>query len=102
MQLVVKRIADFFISKSIINKSEREVIEYGLFLIINDVISFSSIIIISWLLDTPRFAFEFLMVFCLTRIFCGGYHAKKAYICKLSMILTFIAIYYILPLHFDS
>ena len=95
MSFVVKSIADFFVAQNIISKNEQEILEYGLFLILNDIITFSFIILLSCMLGSFIFAVEFLVVFCTTRVFCGGYHARKAYICKLSMITTFICVYLI-------
>ena len=101
MNFVVKSVADFFVAKNITSESEREILEYGLFLVINDIVTFSMILLISCIFSSPRFAIEFLTVFCMTRIYCGGYHARKAYVCKLSMIGTFVSIYLISLLNVD-
>lgn len=83
-------IADFYISKNIININEKEAYKFGVELILNDIFTFSLIIIISAIIWSIRCGIEFLLVFCCARIYCGGYHAPKAWLCRLTMITTFI------------
>lgn len=79
-----ENIADFFVDKNIIDSQEKNVYQYGFSLILNDIVTFSLILILSACFFKLRFGIEFLSVFCLTRIFTGGYHARKAYMCRLS------------------
>lgn len=83
-------ITDFYIKRNIINPDDREVYEYGLSLIINDAVTFLLIFAISALLGRVRFAAEFLVTFCVSRVFCGGYHAGKEWICRCLMLGTFL------------
>ncbi len=85
-------ITDFYIKKKIIEYDEKDVYKYGIELIINDIITFSLIIIISAMFFNIRYAIEFLTVFCSTRVYCGGYHAPKTYLCRLTMFATFISV----------
>lgn len=86
-------ITDFYIKRNIIKADEKEVYQYGVELILNEVITFSLILIYSVLAWKLRYAVEFLSVFCLTRVYCGGYHASKTSICRLTMIGIFFCIY---------
>lgn len=86
-------ITDFYIKRNIIKADEKEVYQYGVELILNEVITFSLILIYSVIAWKLRYAVEFLSVFCLTRVYCGGYHAPKTSICRLTMIGIFICIY---------
>ena len=85
-------IADFYIKRNIIKPNDREVYEYGLSLIINDVVTFLLIFAISAIFDEVRFAAEFLLTFCVSRVFCGGYHAKKEWICRCLMIGIYLGV----------
>jgi len=85
-------IADFYVQKNIINSEEKEVYQWGVSLVLNDVVTFSLVLLLSALLSHIRFGAEFLAVFCLTRIYCGGYHARKEYICRLTMIVVFLLV----------
>ena len=79
-------IADFYVKRNIIQDNEKEVYKWGLSLILNDVVTFALILIFSAIFQKLRFGTEFLLVFCTTRVFCGGYHAPKAYLCRISML----------------
>lgn len=83
------RIADFYVQRNIVKPEDREVYECGVALILNDVVTFALIIVMSAVLWRFQYAVEFLLTFCLTRTYCGGYHAPKAYLCRLTMLLTF-------------
>ena len=92
MNYLSKCIADFYVKQNIIGESEEEVYQAGVLLVLNETLSFTLIIVLSWLVWEIRYSFEFLIVFCITRIFCGGFHAKKTYICRLTMLGTFISV----------
>lgn len=92
MNFLSERIADFYLSKNIIQPDEKEVYKCGVELILNDIVTFSIILILSALIWHLRYGIEYLTVFCFTRIYCGGYHASKAYLCRLTMIVTFLGV----------
>lgn len=85
-------IADLYVRRNIILPEEKEVYKCGVELILNDIITFSLVILISAIFFKARFAFEFLITLCFTRVYCGGYHAAKAYMCRLSMLITFFGV----------
>lgn len=92
MEFLSECIADFYVKRNIISECEKNVYKYGVELILNDVFTFTFIIIFSILFWNVKYGVEFLLTLCVTRVFCGGFHAKKAYICKLSMIITFVCV----------
>lgn len=92
MNYLSECIADLYIKRNIILPEEKDVYKSGIELVLNDVVTFSLILLISSLIWHFRYAAEFLITFCITRVFCGGYHAKKAYICKITMVLTFLSV----------
>lgn len=85
-------IADFYVRKKIILPNEKEVYKYGVSLILNDVVTFSLILILSALFFKLRLGAEFLAVFCFTRIFTGGYHARRASLCRVGMLATWLCV----------
>ena len=85
-------IADFYVQKNIINSDEKEVYQWGVSLVLNDIVTFSLVLLLSALLSHVRFGAEYLIVFCLTRIYCGGYHARKESICRFTMIVVFLIV----------
>lgn len=92
MNYLSERIADLYIKRNIILQDEKDVYKKGIELILNDIITFSFILLISSVIWRFSYGAEFLITFCITRVFCGGYHAKKAYICKITMVFTFLSI----------
>ena len=89
MEYLSQSIADFYVKRNIIEADKKELYKCGVSLILNDILTFSIVIILSALLGNIRFSFEFLITFCFTRVFCGGFHARKTYICRFTMLLTF-------------
>lgn len=85
MNYLSERIADLYIKRNIILQKEKDVYKKGIELILNDIITFSFILLISSVIWRFSYGAEFLITFCITRVFCGGYHAKKAYICKITI-----------------
>lgn len=92
MEHLSEIVADFYVKRDIIETGDKEIYQYGVFLILNEVFTFLLIFILSILMKKFRFALEFLIPFCVTRIFCGGFHAKKVFICRFTMISTFLFI----------
>ena len=92
MKSLSEVIADFYIEKNIISSDMKSVYEYGISLIINDIIDFAVILIPAIIAQRFIYGVAFLLTFCITRIRCGGFHAKKSWICAGVMLLTFILI----------
>lgn len=92
MKSLSEAIADFYIRKNIISSDMKSVYVYGISLIINDIIDFAVILIPAIIAGRFIYGVVFLLTFCITRIHCGGFHAKKSWICAWIMLLTFIII----------
>ena len=92
MKSLSEVIADFYIEKNIISSDMKSVYVYGISLIINDIIDFAVILIPAIIAQRFIYGVAFLLTFCITRIRCGGFHAKKSWICAGVMLLTFILI----------
>lgn len=81
MKSLSEVIADFYIEKNIISSDMKSVYVYGISLIINDIIDFAVILIPAIIARRFIYGVAFLLTFCITRIHCGGFHAKKSWIC---------------------
>lgn len=92
MKSLSEVIADFYIEKNIISSDMKSVYVYGISLIINDIIDFAVILIPAAIAGRFTYGVAFLLTFCIARIHCGGFHAKKSWICAGIMLLTFIII----------
>ena len=81
-------IATFLINEKIIDDDHKEIYEYGLELCVSTLIGVLVTVSLGLLLDTLLETLTFYIVFCFTRFFCGGFHARCYFTCK----LTFVAI----------
>lgn len=92
MKSLSESIVNYYIKKEIIDAEKREVYQFGTWLIINDIISFSVVLFVSAILNRFMYGVLFLVVFYCSRVRCGGFHAKKVWICRLTMLVTFISV----------
>lgn len=77
MKALSENIVDYYIKKQIVKPKMKSIYMYGVSLILNDIISFSLILIISAVIDKFLHGIVFLTVFYFLRVRCGGFHAKK-------------------------
>lgn len=92
MDKIATRLTDYYISKNYIPEQKRDIYIYGFKLIIADVINFSIIILLGCLLRKLPESIMFLITLCGLRQFTGGFHAKTFWLCRLSMVITFICV----------
>lgn len=93
MKPLSEKITDFYLQKNIIKSDMKNIYEYGVSLIINDIVTFTMILLLSLVIGNVLYGIIFLFAFCTARVYCGGFHAKKAWVCKCTMILTYLSVY---------
>lgn len=82
-------IADFYIKRGIIKSERKELYKAGIELVLNEILTFSLVLILAGLLSSFICGIIFLVTFCFTRVYSGGYHARTTFVCRTSMLLTF-------------
>ena len=92
MKSLSESLADYYIKKNIIEPAKKSIYVYGISLLINDMVDSCIILIPAIITDHAMYGIVFLLVFWLLRVRCGGFHAKKAWLCALTMLLTFCAV----------
>lgn len=85
-------LTNYFVSKKLIPYEKMEIYNYGFKLILSDIINFSIIMLLGVLLNRVPDGLVYLVVLCSIRRFSGGFHAKTFWLCRLSMIITFLLI----------
>lgn len=100
MEKLSNIITDFYIRKTFVSEDKREIYQYGFKLIIADIINFSMIMLLGVVLRRFTESIAFLITLCGVRQFSGGFHAKTFWLCRLSMIITFVCV--ILSTYFIS
>ena len=92
MDRLANTITDYYIRKKIIAEEKREIYSYGFKLIIADVINYVIIISLGIVFNRLIESTSFLITLCVLRQFSGGFHAKTFWLCRLSMIITYICV----------
>ncbi len=92
MEKISNAITDFYIRKNYVPQDKREIYSYGFQLILADIINFSIVILLGMLLNRIIDSILFLITLCSVRQFSGGFHAKTFWLCRLSMLITFLGV----------
>ena len=92
MDRLVDIITNYYVRKNVITEDKRDIYFYGFKLIISDIINYAIIIIIGIVLNRLIESVAFLISLCVLRQFSGGFHAKTFWLCRLSMIITYICV----------
>ncbi len=85
-------IASFYVRKSIIPKDHKDIYSYGIELILNEALTFALVLLVSVIMHRFWDGILFLITFCCTRIYAGGFHAKTVAVCRATMIITLISV----------
>lgn len=91
------KITAFFIEQKIIVAKDREIYEYGLELLLADLLNFSIILLIGSAIHQLWSTVLYLLIFVGLRSVCGGYHAKTHLLCHTCTIGVYIL--FLLLLH---
>lgn len=73
----------YLLKKNVISDEEKELYEYGLFMIISYIVFFLISILFGIVLDIPFSSILFYISFCLVRNFAGGIHANSEIKCNI-------------------
>ena len=93
MKYLSEYIVEYYIKKNIIDPKMEPIYMHGVSLIINDIINFSAILFIAAIIDSFLNGIIFIATFYLLRVRCGGFHATKEWICRVTMMLTFLSVF---------
>lgn len=85
-------IVDFFIREDIVSEEQREVYQYGVELSVSTLIGLFIVLAIGAFSGRFTESVIFYIVFCLTRAFCGGFHARSHLLCKVTFICVLILV----------
>lgn len=93
MHLLAKSISSFLVSKSFITQQEHHIYSYCFEILLSEIIFWSAIFIIAFILGLIYPTIIYLLGFCLFRSIAGGYHASTRFRCfllSISFYLLFI------------
>lgn len=87
---ISKKITTKLIVNNSVSEDERELYEYGLFLLVSNAFYFSVTIGIGIICRQLFQSIVFFIVFCAIRQYAGGYHAKTELRCEISTISSIV------------
>lgn len=92
IELLSNNITDFFYYNKIIEENEKEILLYGLQLIISSVIGISLILSFGIIFNKVIETMIFLVTFIIIRMYSGGYHANSYFKCNVTLIIVYLSI----------
>ncbi len=92
MEAIANALTDYCLRKKFITEDKREIYCYGFKLIFADVINFSIVLILALLFKQIFSGIAFLFTLCCVRKHSGGFHAKTFWLCRISLIITFVCV----------
>lgn len=85
-------IVDFFVKEDVVSEEQREIYQYGIELSVSTLMGLFIVLAIGVLSRRFTESVIFYIVFCLTRAFCGGFHAHSHLLCKLTFTCVIILV----------
>lgn len=92
MEKLANAITNYYLKKNVIAGDKYEIYLYGFKLIIADIINYIIIITLGMILKKLPESIIFLITLCGLRQFTGGFHAKTFWLCRTSMVITYISV----------
>ena len=80
---MIDKISQYFIKQNIISDEDKEVCDYGVFVIGFNLLCMASVFVIGWLLIDLKFSILYLIFYTPIRTLLGGYHSKTPVNCYL-------------------
>lgn len=85
-------IVDFFVKEDVVSEEQLEIYQYGIELSVSTLMGLFIVLAIGVLSRRFTESVIFYIVFCLTRAFCGGFHAHSHLLCKVTFICVLILV----------
>lgn len=92
MEKLANAMTNYYLKKKVIVEDKYEIYLYGFKLIIADIINYIIIITLGIILKKLPESIIFLITLCGLRQFTGGFHAKTFWLCRTSMVITYISV----------
>ena len=97
---MISNLSSIFVKHDIIEEDDTEIYDYGVFVIVFNLLSISAIILLGVLFKRTVFTLLFLLFYLPNRMIIGGYHCKKPTSCFLTFTSSYsiiLILSYILP-----
>lgn len=91
-EAIANAITHYCLNKKYIPEEKKEIYCYGFKLIFADIINFTLVLLLALIFGEITSGIAFLITLCSVRKHSGGFHAKTFWLCRLSMLVTFISV----------
>lgn len=82
MEKLKNKLVEYFVTNKIIDEERKDILSYGMEIVISSVITIGLCILISVVIRQLALCLIFLLIYCPIRLFAGGYHAKTRVRCS--------------------
>ena len=86
---MINNLSSIFIKHGIIEEDDKEIYDYGLFVVVFNLLSITSIVLLGMIFKRTLFTFYFLLFYLPNRMIIGGYHCKTPLSCFLTFTLSY-------------
>lgn len=90
METIARKITDFLVCKNCIKEDEKEICQYGYEILLSTILGYTIVLTLSIMSGNIGEGIIFLIVFVITRMYTGGYHANTYLACNFCLACTFI------------
>jgi len=87
---VAVKIADFLYKNNTIRDEDKDIYVYGFEIFISNIINFTIVVVLGYLLHQFYQALLFFIAFVITRSYSGGYHASTYFKCNIVFASVFL------------
>ena len=90
METIARIMTDFLVSKNCVKEEDRAICQYGYEILLSTIVGYTIVLLLSALSGDLKEGIVFLMVFVITRMYTGGYHAKSYLSCNACLAITYL------------
>lgn len=87
---MIQKLSSTFVKNGIIVEDDIEIYEYGIFVVLFNLISIGAIILLGFLFNQLSFTLKFLFFYLSNRMIIGGYHCKTPHKCFITFTISYI------------
>ncbi|PWN00196.1 MAG: hypothetical protein DBX37_02580 [Massilioclostridium sp.] len=92
MEHISQKVVAYFLRNNVITEDEQDIYQYGIKLIISNVLGVVLILLAGVILNQFWFAVVHLVCMITVRIYSGGFHADTYIVCNSSSVITFLLV----------
>lgn len=89
---MIKKLSQVLVNNDIINENDLDIYEYGIFIVLFNVLCLGTIIFLGIILNKFIFTLQYLLFYLPNRMIIGGFHCKSPQKCFLTFCISYLFI----------